>query len=162
MANNDLYREEILEHWQNPQNFGVIKGADLVIEQVNPLCGDEVTFFFRFEKARNYSSNASEKSKKDSSHAVRTIREFSVLANARTIIKDVKFTGSGCAISMASASILSEKIKGKSIDVISKITGEDILEFIGGSLTPARLKCAFLALEVIKRVTSDKQPVTGL
>ena len=44
----DMYREEILEHWKNPQNFGVIDNADLVIDQVNPLCGDEVTFYFKF------------------------------------------------------------------------------------------------------------------
>lgn len=142
MANNDLYREEILEHWQNPLNFGVIKGADLVIEQVNPLCGDEVTFFFKFQRARNYSSNASEKSKKDSSRS------------ARTIIIDVKFTGSGCAISMASASILSEAIKGKKVSELERITGEDVLGLIGGSVTPARLKCAFLALEAVKKVIS--------
>jgi nitrogen fixation protein NifU and related proteins len=37
-----LYREIILEHWQHPQNFGIIKNADFDITDVNPLCGDEI------------------------------------------------------------------------------------------------------------------------
>lgn len=133
----DLYREEILEHWQNPMNFGVMRGADLVIEQVNPLCGDEVTFYFKFSK-ENLKSRKLQRSQM-----------------SQRII-DVKFTGRGCAISTASASILSEKIKGESIDVISKITGEDIFELLGGPVAPARLKCAFLPLEVLKKMTRDR------
>lgn len=115
----DIYREEILENWQNPQNFGKMSGADLVIEQINPLCGDEVTFFFKIKKGK---------------------------------IDKVSFTGSGCAISIASASLLSSAIFGKKVSVISRITGQDVLGLIGGSVAPARLKCAFLALEAIKRI----------
>ena len=115
----DFYREEILEHWQNPQNFGKIVGADLIIEQVNPLCGDEVTFYFKVKKGK---------------------------------IEKVAFEGSGCAISVASASLLSEAIKGKKIVEVEKITGKDILGFLGGNVAPARLKCAFLPLEVVKKL----------
>lgn len=115
----DFYREEILDHWQNPQNFGVIDNADLMIEQVNPLCGDEVTFYFKIADGK---------------------------------VKDTKFTGSGCAISIASASILSENIRNKKISALSKITGEDVLKLIGGPVAPARLKCAFLALEAVRKI----------
>lgn len=118
----DMYREKILEHWQNPLNFGEIKNADLVIEQVNPLCGDDVTFFFNTAKGK---------------------------------IVDVKFKGTGCAISIAAASILSENIKGKKISVLSNITGKDVLNLIGGFIAPARLKCAFLALEAIRKLKVD-------
>ncbi|KKS04261.1 MAG: SUF system FeS assembly protein, NifU family [Candidatus Curtissbacteria bacterium GW2011_GWA2_41_24] len=45
----DIYREEILEHWQNPLNFGEMPDADLVIDQINPLCGDEVRFYFKIK-----------------------------------------------------------------------------------------------------------------
>ena len=121
----DLYREQILEHWQNPLNFGVISDADLVIEQVNPLCGDEVTFYFSFD-------------------------------DKRLTVNDVRFTGSGCAISIASASILSENIRNKKISTLSKITGEDVLELIGGPVAPARLKCAFLALEAVRKIQNAK------
>ena len=115
----DFYREEILEHWRNPQNFGEMKKPDVVVEQVNPLCGDEVKFFFKIKKGR---------------------------------IEKVSFTGSGCAISMASASMLSEAIKNREVRDLAKVTGQDVLGLVGGEVTPARLKCAFLPLEAIKRL----------
>lgn len=127
----DLYRELILEHWQNPQNFGEMEKPDLVIDQVNPLCGDEITFYFKFSKVQKYKST-------------KEIRK----------IEGVSFVGKGCAISVASASILSEAIKGKSVSVIAKLTGEDVFEMLGGPVAPARLKCAFLPLEVVKKLDS--------
>ncbi|MEK7580787.1 MAG: iron-sulfur cluster assembly scaffold protein [Patescibacteria group bacterium] len=142
----DLYREEILEHWQNPLNFGEMKNADLVIEQVNPLCGDEVTFYFRFSISHPELDSGSKKIPKQ----VRN-DEWQI-ANGQWRISEVSFTGSGCAISIASASILSENIKNKKISTLSKITGEDVLKLIGGPVAPARLKCAFLSLEVIRKI----------
>src|SRR5207237_1005479 len=51
MYNMDpLYREIILEHWQNPQNFGVIKDADIDVQEVNPLCGDSIRLTIKTEK----------------------------------------------------------------------------------------------------------------
>lgn len=133
----DLYREEILEHWRNPQNFGQIEKADLVIDQINPLCGDEVRFFFRFEKKGNPKSTFREK-----------IRSKRAIQNPK--IEEISFTGNGCAISIASASILTAFVKGKKVSVLSKITGNDVLDLIGGPVAPARLKCAFLSLEALR------------
>ena len=116
----DIYREEILEHWRSPQNFGELADADFVIDQINPLCGDQVTFFFKIKKGK---------------------------------INKISFTGKGCAISIASASILSEAIFGKPVSALAKITGRDVLKMIGGSVGPARLKCAFLSLEAVKKIT---------
>ncbi len=65
-------------------------------------------------------------------------------------VKDIKFTGQGCAISQASASMLTELIKGKSLDEIRKISKEDVLSLIGGQLSAVRLKCALLSLKVMK------------
>ena len=95
----DLYREEILEHWQNPQNFGKMRDADVVIEQTNPLCGDVITMYFKLDKKR-------------------------------LTIDDVRFTASGCAISIAAASILSGALKGKKAEKIEKMTGEKDFVFI--------------------------------
>ena len=60
------------------------------------------------------------------------------------------FSGQGCAISQASASMLMEEIQGKTLDDIKKFTREDILEMLGIELGPVRLKCAMLALKVLK------------
>ncbi len=65
-------------------------------------------------------------------------------------VKDVAFTGRGCAISQASASMLTESILGKRLDEVKQISREDILELLGIELTPVRLKCALLSLKVLK------------
>lgn len=65
-------------------------------------------------------------------------------------VKDIKFNGMGCAISQASASMLTELVKGKSLDEVRKISKEDILSLIGGQLSAVRLKCALLSLKVMK------------
>ena len=65
-------------------------------------------------------------------------------------VADVKFIGKGCAISQASASMLSEQIKGQSIEKIEKLTKENILEMLGIELSPVRLKCALLSLDTVK------------
>lgn len=65
-------------------------------------------------------------------------------------IADVKFSGHGCAISVASASMLTEEIKGKNIDELKKISKEHILEMLGIPISPVRLKCALLSLDTFK------------
>ncbi|MBI2650556.1 SUF system NifU family Fe-S cluster assembly protein [Candidatus Woesearchaeota archaeon] len=65
-------------------------------------------------------------------------------------IADIKVNPHGCAISVASASMLSEEIKGKSIGEIEKLKKEDILEMLGIPISPVRLKCALLSLDTLK------------
>jgi nitrogen fixation NifU-like protein len=66
------------------------------------------------------------------------------------LVDDVKFSGRGCAISQASVSMLTEMIEGKPIDEVKEITKEDVLELLGITLTPVRVKCALLGLKVLK------------
>ena len=65
-------------------------------------------------------------------------------------IKDVKFSGNACAISMAAASMLTEKIKHMSVDDVKKLNKDDILDLIKIPLSSVRLKCALLSLDVVK------------
>ncbi|MBU37812.1 MAG: SUF system NifU family Fe-S cluster assembly protein [Anaerolineaceae bacterium] len=65
-------------------------------------------------------------------------------------VVDAAFSGQGCAISQASASMLMEEIQGKTLDEIKEYTRADILEMLGIELGPVRLKCAMLALKVLK------------
>jgi len=65
-------------------------------------------------------------------------------------VADVKFHGRGCAISQASASLLTDEIKGKNIDDLKNMAKENILELLGISLSPVRLKCALLSLDTLK------------
>ena len=65
-------------------------------------------------------------------------------------IADVRVYPRGCAISVASTSMLSDEIKGKSIDELGKMTKENILEMLGIPISPVRLKCALLSLDTLK------------
>jgi nitrogen fixation NifU-like protein len=65
-------------------------------------------------------------------------------------IDEIAFSGRGCAVSQASASILMEMVEGKSLEDVKAITKDDLLEEIGIPVSPARLKCALLGLKVLK------------
>ncbi len=65
-------------------------------------------------------------------------------------IAEAAFSGSGCAISQASADLLTESIVGKTLDEVKALTKDDILEMLGIELGPVRLKCALLSLKVLK------------
>jgi len=71
------------------------------------------------------------------------------------VIDGVGFTGRGCAISQASASLLTDEIKGKSIDDAAHMGSSDVLELLGIEISPARLKCALLSLETLQLALED-------
>jgi nitrogen fixation NifU-like protein len=81
-------------------------------------------------------------------------------------VAEVAFTGRGCAISQASASLLTDEIKGKSVDEVSKLTSQDLLDLIGIEISPARLKCALLSLDTLEHALADAaasgQPSTAI
>lgn len=114
----DLYREQILDHNRNPRNFGALPDADTTSHVANPLCGDELDFFLKFEEGK---------------------------------VVSVQFTGRGCSVSMASASMLTEKLKGMSKAEIEKLTTDDILTMLGVEVNAARMKCATLSLEAAQQ-----------
>ena len=70
--------------------------------------------------------------------------------NNEDVIDRVAFSGKGCAISQASASMLTEMIEGKTLDEAKKINKDDILEALGIEIGPVRMKCALLSLKVLK------------
>jgi nitrogen fixation NifU-like protein len=113
----DLYRENILDHYQHPRNKGEIANPDITYEDANPLCGDKLRMDFRIKDGR---------------------------------IEQVRFSGAGCAISQAAASMLCEEVEGKTLEEVKRLTREDVLEMVGIPLGPVRLKCALLALKTLK------------
>ncbi|TSC53345.1 MAG: nitrogen fixation protein NifU [Microgenomates group bacterium LiPW_16] len=129
----DIYRENILEHYRNPRNFGKLTNPSISVKEENPLCGDSICMELKISKAFLRIKNEKEKTRR---------------------IEDVKFTGEGCAISQASASMLTEKVKGKSLEEIKKIGKEEILKMLGIELSPVRLECALLPLEVLQKAVA--------
>ena len=66
------------------------------------------------------------------------------------VITDVRFSGKGCAISQASASMLTESIKGMKLEDAAKLSKDAVLENVGIGISPTRMKCAMLGLRVLK------------
>ncbi|MGB5842884.1 MAG: iron-sulfur cluster assembly scaffold protein [Anaerolineales bacterium] len=73
-----------------------------------------------------------------------------VVLNGNERVMDAKFSGRGCAISLASADLLMESIQGKTLADVKQLGKEDVLELLGIELGPVRLKCALLSLKVLK------------
>jgi len=124
---SQLYRQEILEHYRNPQNFGKLKKSDLKAHKVNELCGDEIALQLRLD--------------------------------SKNKIADVKFTGSGCALSVASASLFTESIKGMSLDRLKKIKPEQVLKALKVPVSTARSKCVLLPYDAIQKILSLISPL---
>lgn len=66
-------------------------------------------------------------------------------------VVEVCFNGSGCAISQASASMLTDRIQDATLDELTAITKEDIFAMLGVPISPARQRCALLAWEVLRK-----------
>ncbi len=81
------------------------------------------------------------------------------------LLAEVAFTGRGCAISQASASLLTDEVKGMTVDAAAAYRADDLLELLGIEISPARLKCAMLSLETLDAALADVEtarPVTAV
>jgi nitrogen fixation NifU-like protein len=115
---DDLYRENILQHYKRPHHWGEWPAADLEAEDNNPLCGDELKVQLRVgEDGR---------------------------------VADVAFSGHGCAISQAAASMASDEVVGMPVDDLLRLDREFILDLLGIDISATRMKCALLSLKVLK------------
>ncbi len=71
------------------------------------------------------------------------------------IIERVGFTGRGCAISQASASLLTDEIKGKPLADVARMGSDEVLDLLGIEISPARLKCAVLSLDTLQHALAE-------
>jgi len=115
---DDLYRENILDHYQNPRNYGTLDHPDISYQDDNPLCGDVIRIDIKLDDQKR--------------------------------VSQVAFSGEGCAISQASASMLTEEIMGKTLDEVKQMSKDDVLDMLGIQVGPVRIKCALLSLKVLK------------
>ena len=114
----DIYREQIIDLYEHPLNYGEVEDADFSYEEDNPLCGDVIRIEVKLDE------------------------------NGR--VGEVSWHGDGCAISQASASLLTEEIKGMTLAEVKAFDKDTLLELIGVPLSMARVKCALLSLKVLK------------
>ena len=71
------------------------------------------------------------------------------------VVERVGFTGRGCAISQASASLLTDEIKGKPVADVEAFRADDLLELLGIEISPARLKCAMLSHDTLHKALAE-------
>jgi nitrogen fixation NifU-like protein len=115
---DDLYREQILEHYKRPHHWGELPDADLEAEDNNPLCGDEL--------------------------------RVQVKVDEQGRVADLRFSGHGCAISQASASMASDEVIGMPVEDLVRLDRAFILDLLGIDISATRMKCALLSLKVLK------------
>ncbi len=72
------------------------------------------------------------------------------------VVKEIAFTGRGCAISQASASLLTDEIMGMPVEKAEAFRADDLLDLLGIEISPARLKCAMLSLETLEHALAEK------
>jgi nitrogen fixation NifU-like protein len=138
----ELYQQVILDHNKSPRNFRKIDNPSRFAEGYNPLCGDNINIYLKF----------------DNDH-----------------ISDISFQGSGCAISKASASLMTSILKGKTKeeaeqifnrfhDLVTDKLGDNpdiedlgkLAVFAGVREFPARVKCASLAWHTMINALHNK------
>jgi nitrogen fixation NifU-like protein len=137
----ELYKEVILDHYRSPRNKGRLDPHDVSLERNNPLCGDEIELFLRFNG--------------DS-------------------VEAIAFEGKGCSISQASASMMTEKIKGLTIkdatalaeSIKRMMAGEeegdaqalgDLVSLKGVVKYPVRIKCALLSWNTLLEALEEQR-----
>ncbi|WP_372662052.1 Fe-S cluster assembly sulfur transfer protein SufU [Cohnella sp.] len=134
---DDLYRRVIMDHYKTPRNRGELEEGSVTINLNNPTCGDRISLQLVLEEG---------------------------------IVRNVRFTGEGCSISMSSASMMTEAVMGKhaaeALEMADKFSSmmkgdsadsadfgdyEDIEALSGVSKFPARIKCATLAWNALRK-----------
>lgn len=130
-----LYGDQIMDHYRSPCNRGVLDHPDASYEDQNPLCGDTI----RIDLA--YDPPLSEQ-----------------VPPERRRIAAIGFSGSGCAISQAAASMLTEMVRGRTVAEARALTRDELLAEVGIALSPTRRKCALLAHKACQAALYGLEP----
>lgn len=142
MQLDDLYRRVIMDHYKNPRNRGTFDNDAVTVNLNNPTCGDRISLQLLLKDG---------------------------------IVQEAKYTGEGCSISMSSASMMTDAVKGKSMEQAldmadrfsSLMKGEEVdfedyedLEALSGvNKFPARIKCATLAWNALRKGIDEEDNV---
>ena len=115
-----------METFKNPHNFGRMKNADGTGKIGNPVCGDVMHLYIKVGKNKK----------------------------GEDIIKNIKFETFGCVAAIATSSIITEMVKGKTIKEAMKIKKEDVVKSLGG-LPKIKYHCSVLAIDALRKAIED-------
>lgn len=137
---DDLYRRVIMDHYKTPRNYGKLEEDAVTVELNNPTCGDRISLQMKLDNSGK--------------------------------VEQARFMGEGCSISLASASMMTDAIKGKTLEEAVELADqfssmmkgeavefeyEDIEALSGVNKFPARIKCATLAWNALRRIPKSTQ-----
>lgn len=120
MIKRTRYTKKVLEHFQNPHNYGNMKNPDGIGKVGNIQCGDVMYLYIKISRNKK----------------------------GEEIIKNVKFETFGCLAAIASSSIITDLIKGKTIDYALDFDRQEIVDSLGG-LPPIKIHCSVLAVDAL-------------
>jgi len=123
-----MYSQKVLDHFQNPHNQGRLDNPDTVGQVGNPVCGDIMKLYIKFADGED------ELEKK--------------------LVEDIKFETLGCGAAIASTSMLTDLIKGKTVGESLKITKQDVVDSLEGLPKP-KIHCSVLAVDAFREAIEN-------
>lgn len=120
------YNEKVVEYYEYPKNRGKIKSPDTSAKVVSPVCGDSSTMYLKVKKTEK----------------------------GEEIIEDIGFETMGCAVSVATSSMLTEMVKSRTLDEAMKVTKEEIIGALGG-LPEVKVHCGELAIKSLQAAINN-------
>jgi nitrogen fixation NifU-like protein len=124
------YSEKVIDHYENPRNVGKMDDSDLNVG--TGMVG---------------------------APACGDVMRLQIKVSADGVIEDAKFKTYGCGSAIASSSLLTEWVKGRSLDEATAIKNSDIAEELG--LPPVKIHCSVLAEDAIKAAIADIKEKRG-
>ena len=124
---DERYSKEVLRHFRNPKNTGVIKNPDGEATVGNPICGDIMKLYLKIEEK-----------------------------NKIKYIKDIKFQTLGCGAAIATSSMITVMVKHKPLQEVKKISKATLIKALGGLPSP-KIHCSVLAVDALKKAIKNYQ-----
>ena len=121
-----IYTKKVMETFKNPHNFGRIKNANGIGKVGNIVCGDVMHLYIKIDKNKK----------------------------GKEFIKDIKFETFGCVAAISTSSIITDLVKGKTIEDALKITKDEIVKSLGG-LPKIKYHCSILAVDALTEAIYD-------
>ncbi|MEW6295065.1 MAG: iron-sulfur cluster assembly scaffold protein [Candidatus Diapherotrites archaeon] len=121
-----MYSKKVMKYFRHPRNMGEIKNADGIGKVGNPQCGDVLEVYIKVGKNKK----------------------------GKEILKDIKVKTFGCIAALATSSVITEMVKGKTLNEALKISNMDIAKELGG-LPPIKMHCSVLSAEGLRKAIED-------
>jgi nitrogen fixation NifU-like protein len=120
------YTKKVIEHFRNPHNYGKIKNPSGVGKAGNFYCGDIMYLYIKVGKNKR----------------------------GKEIIKDIKFETLGCVAAIGTSSVITDLVKGKTLEEAMKVDNSEVVKSLGG-LPPIKIHCSVLAVDALSEAIYD-------